>query len=272
MVLRRLSQVAGILLAISTAVRANPHQLDTISYNFPVSGGGGGAFAQLDKSVNVEIFCIDFANDIFVPHTNYSANLTAITSTGLAAGQTRFGGNTSWATVAIADDPSDGQSNDAADAAIINAANALGRYQMAAYLVSLYNLPAGNSAANDGIQQAIWDILHPTTSAVSLPSIAGASDTGNALELASEWFSNTSSTGRDAFLANYRIVSDATMYSCGTGVSLCGGFQEQITATPEPRYAAMMLIGFLSLCAMCLSKLIATTRVKRMAMHHLARY
>jgi hypothetical protein len=55
-------------------------QLDTISYNFALAGGGGGSAATLDKTLNIEIFCVDFANEIVVPKANYSANLTSITA------------------------------------------------------------------------------------------------------------------------------------------------------------------------------------------------
>ena len=48
--------------------------LDTISYNFELAGGGGGATATLN-GVPVEIFCDDFANEINVPSDN-SADVT----------------------------------------------------------------------------------------------------------------------------------------------------------------------------------------------------
>src|SRR5205807_1723182 len=169
--------------------------------------------------------------DIIVPHTGYSAVLTPLTSTGFDASGTRFGNNGSWRTVTVADDGTDGGADDAADSAIINAANALGRYQMAAFLVSQYNVAAGNTASNNGIQTAIWQILDP--SSYSLASFNA--DPSDALEHAAVWFNTTSSAARDSYLMNYNIVSDTTMTSCGPVA--CGGFQEQIAsvpAVPEP--------------------------------------
>ncbi len=230
---------------LTISASANPHRLDTISYNFALADGGGGSSAILDLSMNIEIFCVDFANTIFVPHSMYSANLSTITS-GSNLSLTRFGGNASWKTVTIADDGVDGQSNDAADSAIINAAGALARYQMAAYLVSKYNIGGGNNAFNNGIQTAIWKILNPSSYALA-PVTA---DSSEALESAAEWFNSTSTLDRDAYLANYRIVSDSTMTSCnGPGMPLCLGFQEQITVVPEPRNVAWLLMGLLGVCA-----------------------
>jgi hypothetical protein len=247
----RLSSLANItLLALGVigALKANPHELDTISYNYQLANGGGGASATLDKSLNIEIFCVDFANDIIVPQNNYSANLTSLTSAGFTAGTTRFGNNTSWRTVTINDDSVDGGSDDAADSAIINAANALGRYQMAGYLVSQYNRANGNNAANNGIQTAIWQILDPTSESAALFS----ANPSEALEQAAVWYSTTSAANRDSYLANYRIVSDSTMTNCGP--VLCGGFQEQITVVPEPKYLGLLLTGLFAVLAMVLRK------------------
>ena len=242
MTLGRFSLITTVALSFVAAAMAGPvtHVLDTNSYNFQLNGGGGGAQATLDKSVPVEIFCVDFANDIYVPAQNYSAYLTPITSNSTQLmNDTRFGdvASANWT-----------QMNtsfiDALDAGTINNATDLGRYQMAAYLVSQYNVPAGNSAANNGIQQAIWDILDPNT----FSQVYNAA-TDSAIEAAAQWYAgmggNGGSSALSAFLANYRIVSSTTMTSCGAGVALCGGFQEQITVVPEPRHIALMLMGLL---------------------------
>jgi hypothetical protein len=172
-------------------------------------------------------------------------------TSGSNLSQTRFGGNTGWVSVA----PNiTGDADDAADAAIIDGADALGRYQMAAYLVSQYNLPAGNTASNNGIQQAIWDILDPTTLPAGkvLPSIGIASA---GLETAAEWYGSTTQAFRDQYLANYRIVSDAQkMGFCGANVPQCGGFQEQITVVPEPSHTALFLFGLMIVGSMAVRK------------------
>lgn len=236
---------------LTVAASANPNRLDTIAYNFPLGDGGGGSSAVLNLTMNIEIFCVDFANSIVVPHNQYSADLSTLTS-GSDLSLTRFGGNTSWRTVTINDDAVDLESDDAADSAIINAAGALARYQMAAYLVSQFNLGGGNSTFNNAIQTAIWEILDPA----SYPVAPVTADPSDALESAAEWLSGTPSSGRDSYLANYRIVSDSTMTNChGAGTPLCYGFQEQITAVPEPRGVAWVLVGLLAVCVITFRKL-----------------
>jgi hypothetical protein len=240
--------VAVTILALAPCgvLHAGPVKLDTISANFQLAdpGGGaqgGGASALIDNGVNifnVEIFDVDFANAIDVPHAGYSVNLTALTSGGFTAATTRLGGNASWRTVTIADDGTDGGADDAADSAIINAANALGRYQMAAYLISQYNVAAGNTLVNRGLQSAIWALLDPTSDGAAFI----IADPSGALEQAAVWYNSTTVAARDSYLKDYKLVSDSTMTACGP--VLCGGIQEQITAVnavPEP--GTLLLLG-----------------------------
>jgi len=246
MKLGRLILIAAVVTSFTSAVSAGPVTLDTTAYNFQLDGGGGGAEATIEPNQNIEIFCVDYANDIYVPTQGYSAYLTTVTSGSLLS-NTRFGSVSNWTTVNIG--------GDSTDSSTINTATDLGRYQMAAYLVSQYNYSAGkntpfglggSNTSNDGIQQAIWDILDP--SGENFGQIASGSYTNTALEAAAQWYSGTGgngSTSRDGFLANFRIVSDATMGSC-TGSRLVNcGFQEQMTVVPEPRHLVLMLVGLL---------------------------
>jgi hypothetical protein len=246
--LTRWSAAVAVLSFLAIGAHANPVQLDTQSYNFQLSGGGGGASATLGSNQNIQIFCVDFANEIYVPHTGYSAYLSTLTD-GSDLSKTRFGSNSSWTTVTI----DDGDSDDAADSAIINSADALDRYQMAAFLVTQYQVGQGSNASNNGIQAAIWAILDPSSSGAA-PSYA---NDNNALELAAAWFSNPNSD--KSFLANFRIVSDSKMTSDGPGNPLTGGFQEQLTMVPEPRAAVWILIVLLSICAVPLRKVLAVS-------------
>lgn len=240
MTLGRFSLITTVLLSFCAAANAGPvtHVLDTNSYNFALNNGGGGAQATIDKGQSVEIFCVDFANDIYVPVQNYSAYLTTLTS-GSDLSETRFGSvaSSDWTQMSTS-------FIDTTDANTIDNATDLGRYQMAAFLVSQYNLGNGNSVQNNGIQQAIWDILDPKTFTTVYN---GATD--SEIEAAAQWYTgmggNAGSTALNSFLTNYRIVSSATMTSCGAGLPLCGGFQEQITVVPEPRHLALMLMGLL---------------------------
>jgi len=251
-------RIGAVFICISGGIYAGTYKLDTTSYNFQLDGGGGGAAAVLG-STDIEIFCDDFADSITVPHSGYSANVTSLTSGNLS--ETRFGGNTSWTTITI----NDGDSDDAADSLILNNATALGRYQMAAFLVSEYNLPAGNSSSNNGIQDAIWALLDPTSSPEALPTLHN--NAFDALESAAQWYQSTGgnngSAARNTFLAGYEIISDSTMYSCGAGKALCGGFQEQIdpvAPVPEPRQFAVVFGGLLLLCGAKLRKGLSASR------------
>jgi hypothetical protein len=260
--------VAAGVLCIPVISFGAPGTLNTISYNFQVAGGGGGSsatFTQGAQTIPIEIFCADFANEIFVPHTGYSAILTSLTTTSATqdistvfdSAATRDGVVTSWATL------TNGGTFSSADASFINAASALERYQMAAYLVSTYQTGAGfvntNTSYNAGVQQAIWEILDPSA-VTGVPAIAAATDLDNALHSAANWLSPLVSSGAsgiislNTFLANYRVVSDAlNMSSANCSVpsniyktGLCGGFQEQLTVVPEPRHVALVLFGLLS--------------------------
>ena len=255
-----LSRLCGAIITLSfLAIQAdaNPITLYTLSNNFPLDGGAGGDSATLNNynnvpSQNIEMFCDDFAHDIWVPYgpptyPGYTVNVTSLSSGSLSL--TRFGGVTSWTSVNIA--------GDAIDSNTINNANALARYQMAAYMVAQYHLsdtPA-NSPYNDGIQEAVWTLLDPITAdptlnpPVPLPNIG---DPTSALKQAAQWYANPNSD--KSFLASVRIISDATMYNCGAG-QLCGGFQEQLdgpmltSTVPEPRGQLLVILGLLSLCA-----------------------
>jgi len=255
MTLGRFSLITTVVLSFAAAATAGPvtHVLDTNSYNFQLNGGGGGAQATLDKTQTIEIFCVDFANDIYVPEQNYSAYLTPITS-GSNLNVTRFG------SVLPGDFTNINLGADTTDASTINTSSDLGRYQMAAYLVSQYSLPGGNNSANNGIQQAIWDILDPNTFAAVYNT-----STDNAIEGAAKWYAsmggNTGSSALDSFLANYRIVSSTSMSACSSGTGLlCGGFQEQITEVPEPRHVALLLMGLLMAGSVVFRKLQAARR------------
>lgn len=232
---------------------ANADQLDTKSYNFQLNGGGGGASAVLDLQTQLEIYCNDFNNDIYVPKSNYSANLTTFTQAGLDAGNTRFGemASSAFNSVTINDgDPSDTSPN-GGEQGTINGATALGRYQMAGYLVSQYNLAVGNNAANNNIQMAIWELLDPVSYTTTPMSLNPSAQPTDALEMAADWYAGTDEFTREAYLANYRIVSDANM-TCPAGgcvsnslLPMVGGFQEQITSVPEPGSFGLLAIGLI---------------------------
>jgi len=221
---------AAMFLLFTPALNANPVVFDTQSYNFALAGGGGGEQALLG-SQTVETFCVDFNNEIWVPG-NYTADLSTLTN-GSDLSHTRFGSNTSWETITIA--------GDTTDSGTINDAGALGRYQMAAFLVTQYQTGQGSNAYNNGIQAAIWDILDPSSYGLA-PNFANPDP---ALELAAQWYANPNSN--TSFLSNFVIISDPSMTWNGAGNPLQCGFQEQLAELPEPREIAWVPAGLLVL-------------------------
>jgi hypothetical protein len=240
---------AGLALLFIT-VGAQAGTLILNSYNFQLDGGGGGAAATLNGA-SVEIYCDNFYNEIYVPSTN-SANVTTL-GTSANLNQTRFGNvaPTGWTTITL----NDGNTAlDNADDAFFNDPNgstpeagstALVRYEMAAYLVSLYNLGQGNSTSNNQIQEAIWTILDPSAEGPVIDPSGVNPD--SYLEQAVSWYNSMSGnqTALNSFLSRFEIVSDPSMTGLRSGVGV-GGFQEQIImTTPEPRQEGLLLVGLL---------------------------
>lgn len=245
----RLFCTVTALLCVTVAARANmvqfnagnPVRFDTQTYNLALTGGGGGEKGLLDSNLSVETFCDNFNNEIYVGHSDYSANISTLTD-GSDLSNTRFATTTSWKPITL----NDGNSKDATDAATINGAKTLARYQMAAYLVSNYQMGQGSNASNNGIQGAVWDIFDPSSSP-SAPHYANAS---SALEKAAEWYTNPNSD--KAILTDFLIISDATMTAGSAGDPKNGGFQEQLTmitsAVPEPRLISLAVLAIFAFC------------------------
>jgi len=120
---------------------------------------------------------------------------------------------------------------------------------MVAYLITQYHLAdnPSNNSYNDGIQEAIWTLMDPTGVGAALPNIA---DPTSALKEAAQWYANPNSN--KSFLADFRIISDTAMQTCGTGLGC--GFQEQMFdpmmgTVPEPRGQLLVLLGLLGVFA-----------------------
>ena len=230
------------LLSITFGANAGTATLDRIYYNFPLAGGGGGATGTLN-GVSIEMFCDDFGNDIAAGNSYPGADVTQL-STSANLSETRFGGVASngWTTISI----SDGNTSlDTLDDAFFNAGpgtSSLARYEMAAYLVSLFNISLGDNTTNNEIQEAMWSLLDPKTIAPYNP--AGVND-ATYLEQAASWYTSMSSnpTALNTFLSQFEIVSPSGMtFTNGLG---SGGFQEQIVETPEPRGGVWVLLSLL---------------------------
>ena len=185
-----------------------PLILTSSSYNFELAGGGGGASATLN-GVPVEIFCDNFYNEIYVPSSN-SANVTTL-GTSANLGETRFGGvaSTGWTPIML----SDGNTSlDNTDDAFFNNPNgstpeagstALVRYEMVAYLVSLYNVSQGGTTANNQIQEAIWTSWIPRRREPVIDPSGVNPD--SYLEQAAGWYMNNSGNqnAMNSFLSQF---------------------------------------------------------------------
>jgi hypothetical protein len=234
---------AGLaFLFLTLSASASTMTLNTISYNFPLGNNGGGGAAATLNGVPVEIFCDDFAYQMWVPYS-YSANVTTLgTSANLS--KTRFGGvsSSAWTTISL----NDGNTTlDTQDDAFFNTgsgSSVLARYEMAAYLVSLYNRGLGNNTSNDLIQQAVWSLMDPK--AEGSPSNPSNLNDASYLEQAASWYTTMNTVANqnalNSFLAKIEIVSPTNMsFTNGLGF---GGFQEQIIVmTPEPRGSVWVL-------------------------------
>ncbi|MGA2215799.1 MAG: hypothetical protein ABSH31_21180 [Bryobacteraceae bacterium] len=247
----KINYILGPLLGLSflaCTAGASTVPLDVKTYNFQLDGGGGGATATLN-GVSVEIFCDNFYNDMYVPSTD-SANVTTLGSSA-NLGETRFGdvSSSQWTAISLT-----GGGVASTDDTFFNSgagSSASARYDMVAYLVSQYNVAQGNTAANNGIQEAIWTLMDPTAEgAVIDPS---GSNPTSFLEQAASWYLGGGAT--NAFLSQFQVVSDATMTIPRVGVGT-GGFQEQIvfTPTPEPRGSIWMLLGLFGVAGFLLQR------------------
>jgi hypothetical protein len=258
------ASLAALLVTVGASAGTVP--LDTGTYNFQLPGGGGGASATLN-GVNVEIFCINFDNEIYVPDDYANVDVTKLSTTANLS-ETRFGGVSDggisngpelanvWTTITL----NDGNTSlDNTDDAFFNdtgtpgaGSTSLARYEMVAYLVSLYNQSQGATTANTDIQVAIWTLMDPVAEgAAANPSNVNPD---SYLEAAAAWYKEFSgnTAAMNLFLSQFQVVSDPNMtFSNGLGA---GGFQEQMvmtpTPTPEPRGAVwvvlcVMLGGFL---------------------------
>jgi hypothetical protein len=221
---------------------------DTTSYNFQLAGGGGGAAATLN-GVPVEIFCDDFANNLDVPTTD-TAYVTTL-GAGENLSDTRFGGvgTTGWNSITLSD-------NNVTDQNFFNTstgggATAVARYDMVAYLDSLYNISQGGNTANNQIQQAIWTLMDPKAETVGLTDPSGVDPTSY-LEKAVTWYNGIdgNQSALNTFMSQFQVIDSNTMtVANGFGT---GGFQEQIVMTPivtaptpEPRGSAFVVLGIL---------------------------
>jgi hypothetical protein len=221
------------------------------------SGYGGGYLGTVtdtvtNRSTTQLLFCDDFSNDISIPSGQIAVNISQLTS-GSDISKTRFGSVTvaNFQTVNTPLTATQASALSTNTENALNGATALQRYQMAAYLVTLYSFlgdhPATNSYHSDsvsrGIQDAIWTLLDAKGETFTPPSESlQAGQTGDVttyLTAAANWLSS----GDRSFLSQFSVITDASMHSLNSGV------QELLlyTPVPEPGYGALLVLALLGL-------------------------
>jgi hypothetical protein len=221
------------------------------------SGYGGGYLGTVtdtvtNRSATQLLFCDDFSNDISIPSGQIAVNISQLT-TGSDISKTRFGSVSvaNFQTVNLSLTNTQASALTVSTENALNGATALQRYQMAAYLVTLYSFlgdhPAANSFHSDsvsrGIQDAIWTLLDAKGETFTPPSESlQAGQTGDVttyLTAAANWLSS----GDKSFLSQFSVITDASMHSLNSGV------QELLlyTSVPEPGYGALLGLALLGL-------------------------
>ena len=211
-----------------------------------IMGDGGGFLGTVTTpptSFTQLLFCDDFSNPISVP-TQANVNVSSLAGSSPNLSDTRFANVTSWRDVTTVD-PSLG----APQARTINNANALQRYQMAAYLITQYSffntIPATTTFFSDpnsrGVQAAIWAILNANGENYNAPTGPQDGNIDTYLTNAANWLSNPSSNR--SFLNSFLIVTDSSVAQLSGTARLNAGLQELIVAVPEPTFYIALAIG-----------------------------
>lgn len=222
--------------------------------NEPTVSGYGGEFGGNIANQYIDVFCVDFANDVSIP-SSHAVNLTPIAAGTQLNTDTRFGSVTSGGWRLVQDYLPAGSSTLSTSVEdTINNASALARYEMAAYLISNYTFfnapPPQHSDAyygdstNLGIQNAIWAILDPTSDLYLPPdSLSQSGDITTWLTNAANWLPTANTEAGQQLLSRFRIVSDVQIAGSSTPTQV--GIQEFLTATPvpEPSFYVVLTAG-----------------------------
>src|SRR5579885_330412 len=141
------SAVWGLLwLAFSAASFATTLHVTGHPEVVPVDGGGGEFTAYLDNNSNAmfNIFCVDYRNFIHGIPDTFNVNVSTLSNIS----STRYG-----TTQESAFSFYHGAGGDP------NAGDAFNRYLLAAWLTTQYDFSGGVTAADNAIQDAIWNLL-----------------------------------------------------------------------------------------------------------------
>lgn len=212
----------GILLLASGATLSALPILTIDSHNLPYDSGGQFT-ARLDNGAPFHVYCVDFNNFAFV---NQSFEVNVSTVNDLSA--TRYG---TTATSAFSYQTAPNGSS---------IGSALNRYLMAAWLITQYDLNpnAVGSDRNVGIQDAIWNLLDATGQQHMHGDWATWMNSAVANLPAAQ---SLASQIRIYTTASVGATAGSTRYSLGNQEMI--GFVTADSPVPEPRSAALLLIG-----------------------------
>lgn len=232
---------AGALLNTGVDIKSAAQGNPTYPVNF--SFGTGGGFAATIDGYNTTVWCVDAEEYIWLP-TTYQADVISLNSIAANAAYVHYGNVTGVY---------NGTSNTTGWQLDLGADNnALARYRMAAYLVSLYqgfpNGPSPNSTQNKDLQTAIWEItwnhsLTPDLTFGQIQNGVGASDQAivqNYITQAQAFADNGANAG---FFENFAIVSGSVNAAGGLTSPGYQTYVVQLNAVPEPAGWLVLLIG-----------------------------
>jgi hypothetical protein len=228
--------------------RAVDVQVQGIDQLFACGPGGCGGLFQgmvggtLDAAGNliggtvVQLMCIDYQNDTYIPSVAYGANISSVTN-GSSMANTRHGGSPNpdptvgtWSFTTNTINYGGSQQLN-----LGGESNALERYQMVTWLASQYNTPGVN---NDAVQTAIWQLM--ATNAGAGPTATSASNVW--LSQSAQWYQDSggaSSAAAQQLLSNYQVVTNFNPLVVG---AYPGQIQEFLvdSVAPEPRYLLLL--------------------------------
>lgn len=232
------SPACGLLwLTCSALAFATPLTIENQNFNID-AGGRFSAFLNVDPGQALQVFCVDYQNEVNPPQT-YDVNIS--TPDGLAdIADTRYG-TTPTAAFSYQTAP---------DAQPIG--SALNRYLMAAWLTTQYSYAAGaNTGSQDlGIQNAAWNLLDTN----GVPHTDGAYQAWE--NAAVTWEQSLSTTALDIFESDVRIYTttdvalNSDLNNHDSSNRYLTGQQEMISVTsqvPEPATVGMLGLGLVAL-------------------------
>lgn len=223
-------------------------------YACGIGGCGGNFQGMLGGTVNaqgnlvggsvMQLMCIDYQNDVYVPSVVYKANETSIWDMNSDISNTRFGG-------APNPDPVFGNWGFTLNSISYTGGSlsipsgqtgVLARYQMVGFLATQYNKPGVD---NNVIQSSIWRLMStnpPYTGGLlnSVPNLIGSSA---ALSKAAQWYSTSTASEKQALLSNFRVITNVSPTIKG---DYPNQIQEFLTIVPEPRLIAALALGIVA--------------------------